>query len=262
MDLIFEDIFDAGEEVRPAGTDWAGWFEDLPRQPMYAALWSGPQVNGHRGAKVRVGGFFREPTRSVVGLHPFDDAMEGQLHLEGGGGPVPYAFFEIEKIIRMMLHRSHLAFEILASPARLRPPAGRGDGSAARDLVRWSIAADLADVYRDTLRGTVDDLRAEREVSVREALRLVRRTMTGVALGEGRAVFDVQKVDRTSRGGVVTDLLDREPSEEIGPLRDDVVNFVEESFPELDASTSRLPSDPDAYETLNQWLVDQRLSTS
>ncbi len=263
MELVFEDIFDARQQIRPAGQDWTAWFEDLPRQPIYAAIWSGPRVNGHRGAKVRIGGYFREPTPSVVGLRAFDDALEGQLELEGAEGPVPYSFFEIEKIIRMMLHRSHLAYEILASPARLSPPAGQGGECAARDLVRWSIAADVADVYRETLQGTVDDLRAGREVSIREALRLVRRMMTGLALGERRATFDVQRMEhRPPGGGVGTDLLSRPPSESIGPLRSEIIEFVDEHLSKLDASNSSLPSDPENYETLNKWLVDQRLSTS
>lgn len=262
MELVFEDMFDARGEIRPAGMEWSAWLEDLPRRPMYAAIWSGPQVNGHRAANIRIGGYFREPTSSVVGLRAFDDALEGQLQLEGTDDPVPYTFFEIEKIIRMMLHRSHLAFEILTSPARLSPPADGNEESAARDLVRWSIAADFADVYRETLEGTVDDLRAGREVSVREALRLVRRTMTGVALGERRVMFDVRQMTHRPRGGVVDDLLGRAPSEDVGPLRSDVVEFVDEYAPKLDTSNSSLPSDPECYERLNQWLVDQRLSTS
>ena len=262
MELVFEDIFDARQQIRPAGTDWTAWFEELPRQPIYAAIWSGPQVNGHRGAKIRIGGYFREPTPSVVGLRAFDDALEGQLELEGAEEPVPYSFFEIEKIILMMLHRSHLAYEILASPARLSPPTGRGGECAPRDLVRWSIAADFADVYRETLQGTVDDLRAGREVSIREALRLVRRMMTGLALGERRAVFDVQRLEQRPRGGVVIDLLGRPPLENVGPLRSEIVEFVDEYLSKLDASNSSLPSDPEEYERLNQWLVDQRLSTS
>ncbi len=262
MKLVFEEIFDAREHLRPASGDWERWFDALDRRPQYAAIWSGPSVHGHEGAPVRLGGYFREPTESVVGLRAFDDALEGTLRLEGIEEPVPYVFFEIEKVVRMLLHSSTLAFEILASPARLLPDEHAEDAAAARDLVAWSIAEGLLGGYRESVDGGVDDLRQGREVSVGGALRLLRRLATGAALADGRATLDVRRLSESPEGDLVEEFLASDPVEPLGSRRARLLELAERLVASIEREEGALPSDPEEYEALNAWLIEQRLSES
>ena len=56
----------------------------------------------------------------------------------------PFVFFDLEKIIRMMLRQSHLAFEILAAPCLTR-----ASGFQPRELIGWLATSKLFASYLD-----------------------------------------------------------------------------------------------------------------
>ena len=74
----------------------------MPKTHLWAAGW----------APGRWGGVFVQPATDVLGLRAWEDAWEGVLK----DNSHPWAMFELEKIMRMLLAGSGLAFDILASP--------------------------------------------------------------------------------------------------------------------------------------------------
>ena len=256
LELDFETPFDAGETSCPATGSWSAWFGQLEREPDYAVLWSGPPVHGYEPAPVRVGGYFVEPVESVLGLRPFDDAHEGRVELEGVDGPVPYVFFEFEKIARMMLHDSGLAFEILASPARLRS----SEPGEAREIVEWTATRGLLGHYRECTRGGLDDLRAGREVSIEGIRRLFRELATGAALTEGRAMFDLGRLLEQVAGEAVAEVIEEGGAEAIASRRGELVETAERLADAIAGEATALPAQPDGYEALDARIVERRLS--
>lgn len=258
MDLNFDSPFDAREACRPSQETWEAWFDDLPRRPEYAVVWSGPPVNGYAGAPWRIGGYFVEPIESVLGLRPFDDALEGRIELEDGAEPVPYVFFEVEKIARMILHDSGLAFEILASPARLRASDRVVDDDEPRTLVRRAVCRGLLGHYRECTEGGLDDLRSGRDLSVETALRLVRELATGAALQTGRATLDLETLAERRGIDVVGDL---STAEDVEPHREALLESCEALAAALEEDAeSALSTRPDAYDAIDEWLVERRLA--
>lgn len=258
MQLTFENPSDARDRLRPSGGEWPEWFSGLPRQPEFAVVWSGPSVNGHSGAPVRVGGYFVEPPESVIGLRPFDDAIEGTVELESLERPVPYVFFEFEKILRMMLHQSGLAFEILSSPHWLYGADEENPCSEARAIVECAATGDLLAHYREVTDGSLDDLRSERDLSVGEILRMFRSLLTGVAAGRGRSSLDLRVLAEALDVSTVSEIVSKPVQSKVHSGRSALLEEAEALFAQLDSGESALPQHPDGYDDLNEVLVRKR----
>lgn len=250
--------FDPPECVRdrlsPRSGDWEEWVGTLERRPQYLCLWSGPEVSGYEGAPHRIGGFFVEPLESVVGLRPFADSIEGTVDLDGVEGPVPYVLFEIEKLVRMVLHRSGFAFELLASPCWIEAADEEEPCRAARSLLERGLASGVLAHYREGAGSTLDDEAARDERSEREWLELVREVGTGAALVRGRATLHLGRLLAAPELGVERDEVERVHHFE------EVSAAVEPFLERLRRDPVRgLPEEPDAYESLDEWLVETRL---
>lgn len=252
-DLTFDPPECVRDRFSPRSGDWEEWFGALERRPDYVCLWSGPEVSGYEGAPYRIGGFFAEPLESVVGLRPFADTIEGTVDLEGVEQSVPYVLFEIEKLVRMVLHQSGLAFELLASPCWIETADDEAPCRVARSILERGLASGILAHYREGAGSTLDDEADRDGRSEREWLELVREVGTGAALVQGRATLHLGRLLASRKLGVERDevALVRE-AEEVSPA---VGPFLER----LRDPIVGLPDEPDAYAILDEWLVETRL---
>jgi len=239
LDWTFDEPRGARQFLTPRGGSWEGWFGGLERRPAFVGVWSGPEVEGYDAAQYRIGGWFVEPIESVVGLRPYDDALEGTLRVEEFDRPIPYSIFEVEKVVRMMLHQSTLAFELLSTPLWIAAEDEERPCRASRSIVRRASSADLIEGYRREGADRVEE-RAEGE----ELRGEVRRLATAVALGRGRVSLDLGRLD---------DLLD------LGHPRSELRRRARSLLGRLEEVAGALPESPPEYDALNSWLVERRL---
>ncbi len=137
----------------------------LDVEPRWLAWLEGPQGP-------RVGGAYSETARSVCGLRVWDDAREGVVD------QIPWVLFEVEKLVRMLLHRSGLAFEILAAG---RATHADFDG---REVLRCGVTRGVLAHFRDVATPLL-------ETNVDHAGWRWRNLLTGAALAnEGIVSFD------------------------------------------------------------------------
>lgn len=115
---------------------WSDCPELVAARPRFVAQLTGAEVNGH-DTPVRIGAAFVRDARTVCGLRAWDDAAEG-VH-DG----TPWAAFEVEKLVRMMLHQSGLAFELLAS-ARVW-----SDDFDGRRIIQAAATSQVLAYYED-----------------------------------------------------------------------------------------------------------------
>ena len=257
MELQCDTPFYAGEQVTPAGGDWSAFFDQLPREPAFAVVSSGPVVDGYATAPCELAGLFVEPVESVVGLRPFNDAVEGTVRLDGVADPVPYVFYEVEKAARMMLHQSGLALEILTSPAWLRDDLSEAEEPCRvpRQLAGWAVTEEILAHYRESTGPVVEQLVEGRGPSEMELGRTIRRLLTGLALGQGRVVRSVDEGwAHLSIEPIDEPYANREPEW--------LAERVERLAERLRGLDTRLPDrrEPDGYDALNDWLVATRLN--
>lgn len=151
-----------GLDLLPSPSVTHGWLGAL----------DGPAVVGFE-APWRLGGVVVQPAHIVLGLKPWEDAFEGVLS-PAHHAPIPWVRFDLEKLIRMALHQSGLALELLGGvtvePGPVDPHAiaaaaiTRGQLGYWRDVTRRGVATPPADAL--------------------EWLALVRRLLTGCALAQ------------------------------------------------------------------------------
>lgn len=239
LDLTFDKPREGRALLTPRETDWSGWIESLERPPAYVGIWSGPEVCGYAEAPYRIGGWFVEPVESVVGLRPFDDALEGTLEVEEVDEPVPYVLFEVEKILRMMLRQSALALEVLSTPYWLDAEDGSDPCGESRDVVRRALAAEVVEAYRERAVGDADEGASEEELCG-----AVRQLATCVALGEGRVSAHLDRALEASGAELASD---------------DLRSTVDGLRARLDETAGALPDSPVGYDALDAWLVERRL---
>lgn len=125
-------------EVELAGEDL-----DAVREHECRPIW----IARHELAeRPRLGGVFVTPARRALGLRGWEDAYEGLA------GENPWVIFDLEKLIRMALRQSGLAFELLTSAATWsRAEFG------ARAIARAAVTRDLIEHYHDVARPLLDD---------------------------------------------------------------------------------------------------------
>jgi hypothetical protein len=239
LELTFDNPKEGRELLSPYESSWSEWLETLERRPSFVGIWSGPEVCGYSGADYRIGGWFVEPVESVVGLRPYDDVLEGTLEVEELGEPVPYAIFEVEKIVRMMLRQSALALEVLSAPIWIRAEDRSEPCGTSRGIVRRALSAEIVEAYRERTAAEVD------EESDQDAICAAsRRLATCVALGVGRVSCHLRRALETI-------------GEDGDP--EDLLPMVSELRLRLDETAEVLPKSPTQYKALDEWLVDRRL---
>lgn len=233
-------------------SDWDAWAAEQRPPAQFLCAWSGRPVHGF-DSPVRLGGVFAQPAEVVLGIRGWDDASEGTLELDGQEEPVPYALFEVEKIVRMMLHQSGLAFEILASPAVLHD-----DGFPARRIIESAITGDILHHYRDVASGWMARLVETKGQGAAPAdvLDVARNALTGRALAEGRVAFDVWEL--ASEFGLEALLRGVEKSVE-PQLLDELSAKIDELLEAIRPDTAKLPASPQDYDWLNDLVVEWRL---
>lgn len=258
MTLTFEPIEHVGWE--PADTSWSTWVEQLDRRPVLLTCWSGPEVHGFE-SPVRVGGVFVEPLESVVSLRSFSDSLEGTLRLSGVDRPVPYTFYDLEKVARMLLHDSGTALEILATPAAIDWKSNRLE--LGRRIVRQGASSGLLHHYAEASWPTVRALREGRSLDRRELLEAARHLSTGVGLVEGRVAFDLRTmVDHHRQGDVLADSLEWQTAPEPGSSAyTRVADVFSDLWERIDGSDGGvLGEEALDYDGLNATVVEERLA--
>ncbi|QDG53734.1 hypothetical protein FIV42_24215 [Persicimonas caeni] len=236
------------------GGDWATWAAEQRPPAQFLSTYSGPRLFGF-DSHVRLGGVIVQPAEVVLGIRAWDDAFEGVIELDGIASPVPYALFEVEKIVRMMLHQSGLAFEILASPAVLHD-----DAFPARRIVDAAITRNILHHYRDVASGWMARLVETRGQGAEpaDALDVVRNALTGRALVDGRAAFDVWELVGDYGEGGLEELL-RELQTGVEPAAVDALReHVDGLLAQIDPDVAKLPESPRDYDWLNDFVVSSR----
>ncbi|MFW5968470.1 MAG: DNA polymerase beta superfamily protein, partial [Persicimonas sp.] len=211
MSLTFEKPAEMHPLESPAEASWAEWAGAHEPPARFLSVWSGPPVHGYDGP-VRVAGVLAQPAELVLGIRSWNDAFEGTLDLSESGDEIPYALFEVEKIVRMMLHQSGLALEILASPTLLVAGGnGRRGGELfpARRIVESAITGDIIHHYRDVAGRWLERIEEAGRANLGEvdAREVARNALTGRALMEGRVAFDLWTLAERYGDGALVDLL-------------------------------------------------------
>lgn len=197
-------------------------------------------------------GIVVQPAATVLALPGWEDAYEfvddGSLH----------TLFDIEKLIRMFLHGSHLALEVLGSTRRsryLEETEAILDWTVNRRHLRpaidsaatlWSDSATALDT------GTVID-------HFRRFLqgRALTRHQFGMGLNVLLEEVETDLADElTTLAGDRAKVAETVPSHTLAAMRD----FTRKH--PIDPQTSSLPGAPSHYEALSNWLVDRRLETT
>lgn len=223
------------DPVEPLDVDWSRWSELARAQPRWVAQISGPEVNGHDAPR-RFGAVFVAPARVVCGLRAWDDAVEG---VDSSG---PWVAYEAEKIVRMMLHQSGLAFEILAS-SRVST-----EDFPARRIAEAAVTRQIVGYYRDIARSMVADAARAAE------LWRWRSALTGLALAHHGVVSTrLETLLEVLSDSALKPLGEGEP-----PVRQSAAKLIEA----LDDFGTILPEQPADYEWLDEWVAAERLGTT
>ncbi len=242
------------EEV---GTDWTSWAADHRPPAQFLSAWSGPSVHGF-DSPLRLGGVVVQPAEVVLGIRGWEDAFEQVLEAGPDQSPVPVALFEVEKIVRMMLHQSGLAFEILTSPAVLF------DASAfdARAVVEAAVTADIIHHYRDIAGGWLERLAESEGRGARapDVLDVFRHALTGLGLMHGEVDFRLwAAVERYADGELEGLLREVQRGAKIaGELLDELLDRGRQLVADLSPEDAALPASPNDYDGLNDLVVSLR----
>lgn len=252
----------------PPGATWPTWAARHEPPARFVSLWSGRPVHGF-GSPSRVGGVVAQPAELVLGIRSWEDAFEETFELEGHDAPVPYVLFEIEKIVRMMLHQSGLAFEILASPVHLvegRTAQASAEPFPARRVVRAAVTKEIIHHYRDVAGGWLDRLEEAggRGATGADALDIIRHALTGVGLMEGRAQLHIWTlVERHGSDALEGLLREVEGSDTLDPeVVEELCDHGRTLVAQLDPDQADLPDRPADYDWLDALVVALRRSAS
>lgn len=264
MPLTFQNPAEARSLAPPREASWAQWAAEHEPPARFVSVWSGAAVHGY-DSPVRIAGVLAQPAELVLGIRSWNDAFEGTLSLRESGEEVPYALFEVEKIVRMMLHQSGLALEILASPALLvAGRSGRRGGEAfpARRIVEAAITSDIIHHYRDVAGRWLERIEQAGRPDLGEvdALEVARNALTGRALMDGRVAFDLWSLAERYGDAALVDLV-RRADEADEPGDDWLAEFIERIgglVDGLDPDAAALPESPTDYDWLDALVVNER----
>lgn len=247
---------------------------DLPdalRSAPFLSAWSGSALHGFESG-LRLGGVFVESADVVLGLRSWNDAREGVLNASGSMGAaeaVPYAIFEVEKIVRMMLHQSGLAFEILASPVLFEADLFERDSFKteeafpARRIANAAVTSGLLHHYRDIARGTLARLIASkgRGARVVDILELARVALTGRALMQAEVDFNLGTLLENYAPSKLSEFLENTHAEVLieAAWLQEFERHIEDILKSLTPEDSALPQRPSDYDWLNDFVISSRL---
>lgn len=228
-------------------------------EPALLAWVEGPGAEGFDSAW-RLAGVTILPASTLLGLRAFEDAYED--HLPGAapdGRDCMRVLFDLEKILRMALHQSVLALELLASPAplQLRAPF---DTLAPIELAQAAITSGIVSVYRGVLPATLDAIDAGERVA---SLSGLRRLYTASLLhAEAVMGTELAALLKSCAPSPIAPIVEGWSD---APLRPDEARALKDEARRLDALLDvpgALPERPQNYDLLHETLVAWRLATS
>jgi hypothetical protein len=253
--------------------------DHAPPAPLFVALYDGPPATALPRSTSRIGGVFVHPAETVLALPGFEDAYEGLTRLgedeqsgatngaeDGAAYPIPWTLFDLEKIVRMMLHQSGLAFAILTAAPTLHTTDDFDPRAIAGALATRDLLAHYRDLGRDAL-GTPDPGAPGEVASLLDALRYL---CAGVALAERGAVAHSMATLLAHAGRLdlpdgLDELvaptlegarLDRASLEALGAIARDLSRRLERA---LAGEGGALPGRPHDYDGVSEMLVTRRL---
>ncbi len=220
--------------LNDVGVSWPHWARDNSPVDRIVMI-SGTEVHGWRTPR-QIAGIATAPAPQVLGLHAWDDAREG---LAIG---TPWVIFDIEKLIRMLLRQSPLAYRVLASHlcAVDIAPIDREfilNAAVTQQLVR-NIGLEAKNTIATTHRR--DDV-----------LGILAELAAGWALARGHVDLHAAAVLGTHPEWNDLDL------ESDADLRRAILSLSDE----LLSLEAPLPERPADYDGLSTWLVNRRLQT-
>lgn len=211
-------------------------FEAPERQLVRASLIGGPHFDGFDGFEAQLGGIWIEPTASVLGLRAFNDADEGidPLHV----------YYELEKVLRMLLRQSPLALRVFASPLLVAP--SEWDQEFIEDILRRAVGQQMVTAMLDLSADADNRSQRSNAMPAAWASDSLRWALAAKSLMGGVVGFNLE-------------LLARHHELEIAELEPDARLEVARSVrEEVDSSENVLSPGPSDYSGLSDWLVDVR----
>lgn len=180
-------------------------------------------------AEGRMAGIFVERAETVLGLKAWEDAHEGTTT-----GAKAFVFFEAEKVIRMLLRQSTLAFETLATRRLIH-----GDPDLALRLLEAGLTNQIIPHYRDIvghkLKNWSSLTQLQRQVAARQLYTARALHQHGVIAFEEESfsqLFEDFSLEKST---------------------------LESIHLQLESPSKLLPVEPSGYDTLHQILIALRL---
>lgn len=262
----------AALEVQTGIQDWAGWGRAQPVAASFLSAWSGPGVH-EIPTPWRLGGVMVHPAKTILGIRAWNDAHEGLLSAAPEAGAlfendapmpapgVPFVLFDLEKIVRMMLHQSGLAFEILASPMVLLSESSAA-AFPARDIIQAAITAEILEYYWDIARGSLWQMleAGGQGVGMDDVNNAIRHALTGVLLSRGEVEFRLPTLLARCQVSCIAALaadLDSQAARDPGYLKE-LYAAVDDLIEKTRAEDCVLPVQPLDYDALNDLVVSLR----
>lgn len=270
--------FAASLEGAPPLAKWAPvelsvWAEEQRPPAYFLSQYAGSEVNGFKRPR-KLGGVMIHPARTVLGLRAWDDAHESVLSAhppkidEDAHPQTPYVLFDLEKIIRMMLHQSGLALEILASPIRLKIAQPEALQIPAYGIINAALTRDILDYYWSIARNTIfNSTNSARSARADELLNAARHALTGWMLSQGVVEFSLPRLLKNCEFGQLIELI--QECLDISGAKNALVSadraralsvHIERLIESVDPAKCALAENPAGYDWLNDLVVERRLA--
>lgn len=218
-------------------------------ETVWLAEIDGSKVTGPE-ADSRFGGVFVAPRETVLGIRLWRDVHEAVESDEAGS--VSWGIYEIEKIVRMMLHQSPLAFEILASPAFVGD--FRSEAFQPRRVVEAAVTSDILKAYAQEAQGLFESAEARSSSAV--AVRGLRQALVGAVLATGAVLTRLDVLLEWYASDELSNAVEaRETSS--------ILRYGRSILEDLRSETSpKLPESPSDYDGLDALVVEKRMAVS
>ena len=253
------------DDLSPRTQSWREWMEVREQPVAHLAAWAGPELSGY-SSPTKIGGVVIHPAEVVLGLRGWDDAYEGTGEFGDTERQCPWVLFDLEKIIRMMLHQSGLALEILASPMCVDPDKLTATPIDARRIVESAITSDVLHHYADLVRSGRRRLgRLGSEYDAYELLDSIRSGLTGMELAEGSFAVDLDTlVERRAESALADVISSLREGAELGSHAVEELDLQFGRWLDVleEPGATPLPESPRDYAWLHDYLVERRLHTT
>lgn len=228
---------------------WDVALQNLSSPPVvHHVAYRGAAVTGIE-QKPAFAGIVIHPAKTVLALPGWEDAFEfvddGALH----------TLFDLEKLIRMLLHGSHLAMQVLGSAC------GSVTLEEARSILEWTVNHRHLRPAIDSAATLEADL-AEK-FSAGEAIDHFRRYLQGRRLAEGEWSMTLPNLVAELDDAFASELCDiatdrTKVAETVSPRTLDKMRAHVTTHP-IDPRAPALAATPSNYEALSRFLVDKRM---